>query len=65
MALSIPQRKAALVEREVKISEIASDLEVSRQHVWQVLTGRRRSPRVEKAIARAMGKRVEDVFAAA
>lgn len=41
---------------------IANDLGLSVQHVSEVIAGRRRSARVEEAVARAIGKRVEDVF---
>lgn len=62
MALTYRERKAALVLEGVSISEIGRQLGVSQQHVSQVLSGRRRSPRVEDAIATAIGKPIEEVF---
>lgn len=65
MPLTIPQRKAALVLHGISTTDVANDLGVTRQHVWQVLTGKRRSPRVEHAIAQKIGKPVERVFGTA
>jgi Ner family transcriptional regulator len=62
MPLTIPQRKAALVLREITLADIARDLGVTYQHVWQVVVGRRRSARVEEAIAERIGKPPEKVF---
>jgi hypothetical protein len=62
MPLTIPQRKAALVLREITIADIARDLGVTYQHVWLVVVGRRRSARVEQAIAERIEEPVERVF---
>lgn len=57
--------KAELVRREQTMTAIANELAVSPSHVAQVVAGKRRSPRVEEAIARAIGKPVGRVFRAA
>lgn len=49
----------------VKMSEIADELGLSRPHVSQVISGKRRSPRVEQAIAAKVGKKREQLFGAA
>ena len=47
------KRRALLVEQGVTLQQIADELGVSNQHVGEVVRGRRRSLRVEQAIARA------------
>jgi lambda repressor-like predicted transcriptional regulator len=64
MPLTIPERKAELVRREIGLADIAAAQGVTRQHVWHVLTGKRRSPRIEQAIADAIELPVEEVFGA-
>ena len=56
------QRKAALVLAGIRQSDIARRVGVAQTHVSDVIHGRRRSRRVEAAIADALGRRVEDVF---
>jgi len=62
--MSARERKAALVLRGITGAHLARELEVSEQQVSQVLRGFRRSPRVEAAIAAAIGKPVGRVFPA-
>lgn len=62
MALTTRERKAGLVLKGITVRSIARDLGVSEGHVSQVLSGLRRSPRVEQAVAEAIGKPVERVF---
>lgn len=62
MPLDPLQRKAALVLYGVSQAEIARCSGVTATHVSDVLHGRRRSPRVERAIAEALGRPVEDLF---
>lgn len=64
MPMKPADRKAELVRRGVTLADIARALEVSGPHVSQVLYGKRRSPRVEQAIAEAIGKPVSRVFEA-
>lgn len=62
MPLSVNDRKAELVRRGVTMTAIADQLDVTPQHVSQVISGERRSVRVEEAVADALGMPVEDVF---
>lgn len=62
MPMTPKQRKIALIEAEVSMSDIARALDVSPSHVSQVVRGDRRSPRVESAIAEAAGSTVEEMF---
>lgn len=54
--------KVELLRKGVTIASIAKELEVEAPHVSQVLHGKRRSPRVEQAIAKAIGRPVAKVF---
>lgn len=60
--MSPNERKAELVRRGIKMTDIARELGVTVQHVSSVVLGRDRSPRVEKAVASAIGKPVGRVF---
>ena len=62
MSLDARQRKAALVLRGVSQAEIARKSGVTATHVSDVLYGRRRSQRVERAIAEALGRTVDELF---
>lgn len=44
------------------LAEIARELEVTKAHVSQVVWGKRRSPRVEKAVAKRLRRKAADVF---
>jgi len=60
--MSPNDRKAELVRRGVTMTEIARELDVVPQHVSQVISGERRSSRVEQAVADRLGLPVEQVF---
>ena len=62
MPMSGTERKAALVNAEVTMSAIAKELGVTPSHISQVVLGKKRSPRVERRIAKAIGKPIGDVF---
>lgn len=62
MALSPRERKAALVLKGIKQADIARRLGVAPTHVSDVVYGRRRSVRVETAIAEALGQPAPEVF---
>lgn len=62
MALSPRERKAELVLKGIKQADIARRLGVAPTHVSDVVYGRRRSVRVEKAIAEALGRPAPEVF---
>jgi transcriptional regulator with XRE-family HTH domain len=62
MPLSPIDRKVGLLRRGVTMSEIARELEVSPHHVSRVVSGERRSPAVEQAVAKALGLPVARVF---
>lgn len=54
--------KASLVRVGVTQSEIARDLGMSVGSVNDVITGRRKNPKVRTAIAQAIGKPVEKIW---
>lgn len=62
MALSPRERKAALALKGIKQADIARDVGVAPTHVSDVVYGRRRSTRVEAAIAEALGRPAVEVF---
>ena len=62
MPLTALERKAQMVLKEVQQSDLAAQLGVTPSHVSMVVSGERRSPRVEQAIADAIGLPVAEVF---
>lgn len=62
MPMTPIKRKSALLEAGVTLTSIAQQLDLTLTQVSQVVAGRRRSKRVEEAVAAALGKRVRDVF---
>lgn len=64
MPLTPQDRKAELVRRGLTMSDVARSLGLSLNHVSKVIAGERRSPRVERAIAKRIGQPVESVFPA-
>jgi transcriptional regulator with XRE-family HTH domain len=65
MPLTALERKAEMVLRQVTQQDIANGLGLTQSHVSEVIRGKRRSPRVEQAVAEALGRPVEEVFGAA
>lgn len=64
MPMKPADRKAELVRRGKSISSVARELDVAPSHVNQVVNDKRRSPRVEQAIADAIEMPVHEVFEA-
>lgn len=62
MTMTPADRKAELVRRGKSITSVARELGLAPPHVNQVVNNKRRSARVEQAIADAIGMPVEDVF---
>lgn len=62
MPMKPADRKAELVRRGKSISSVARELDVAASHVNQVVNDKRRSPRVEQAIAAAIEMPVDEVF---
>lgn len=62
MPLSPLDRKAELVRRGVRLTDVARELELSKSHVGQVLHGLRRHQRTEVAIADHIGLPHDAVF---
>lgn len=60
--MSTRQIKALMVLRGVKSKDIAHETGVTETWVSLVLNGRRKSPRIRKAIANAVGIPVEDLW---
>jgi lambda repressor-like predicted transcriptional regulator len=54
--------RAELVRRDRSAASVARELGLSKVHVGQVLVGKRRSPRVEEALAAAIEMPVDEVF---
>lgn len=64
MKMNIQQKRIniALLEASVRQSDIALELETTRQYVCNVISGRRQSKRIEDHIARRTGFPVERLF---
>lgn len=56
--------KALILLQGTTITAIAREAGVSREWVSNIINGHKRSPRIQKAIARALGKKVEDLWPA-
>jgi lambda repressor-like predicted transcriptional regulator len=54
--------KIEMLKAGVSGAEIARRLKVSRHAVYHVIAGRNRTPRIRKAIARALGMKVEELW---
>ena len=54
--------KLLLVMHDVNLAEVARDIDVSRSMVSQVARLKKRSPRVERALAERLGRSVETLF---
>lgn len=54
--------KAMLVEKGITQAQIANKLKLKRSTISVVLGGHGKSKRVQRAIARALGKRVVDLW---
>lgn len=65
MPMAPNEIKAALVAKAVKQADIARQVGHAPSFVNDVITRKRRSPAIEKAIAQAIGKPVSRVFEAA
>jgi transcriptional regulator with XRE-family HTH domain len=59
---SPPNRKALLRQRNRTLKELARRLGVSLGHVSRVVSGERHSPRIERAVARALGLSLREAF---
>ena len=57
-----PDRKSLLQQRRMTISAIADAHGVTKGHVSRVVAGQRRSPRLERAIARALRMPLREAF---
>lgn len=62
MPMAPIDRKIELMRSHTTMSQIARDLGVTVQHVSAVVGDKRRSPSIERAVADAIGRDVEDVF---
>lgn len=62
MALTKQERKAALVLKGIRQSDIARATGFSAAYVNDVIAGHRRSDEIERAIARAIGRPTREVF---
>lgn len=54
--------KAELVLREKKIKSVAGELNIAASSVSQVISGAKKTRYVQEAIAKAIGKSVDEVF---
>lgn len=59
---SIIEIKVALLRSKQTQAQIARRLGISKQYVNTVIKGKRTTMRVRKAIAKAVGKRVEELW---
>lgn len=54
--------RAALILAQVPMKELGKCLGVSPQHVGNVISGRRKTPRIRAAVAEAIGKQVSEIW---
>jgi hypothetical protein len=54
--------KHLMIDQDVKIAQIAREYGCTRQVAWGVISGIRRSRKLEAYIARKLGARVEELF---
>ncbi len=54
--------RAELLKNDVKIKDIASELGLVSPCISAVISGRRRTPKVREAIARAINKPVNEIW---
>lgn len=54
--------KKALIDADIKQIDIARKLGITRQYVHVVIKGHRRTAYVRKAIAKAVGRRVDELW---
>ena len=62
MPMTPVEIKVELLRKGKTLAEIASGLDLTPGHVSQVVWGKRRSPVVEEAVAKAIGRPVQKVF---
>lgn len=62
MAMTSRERKIELLRRGKTQADIARRLAVSESYVSQIIKGTRRNRLIERAIARAIGKPIREVF---
>lgn len=62
MPMTPVEIKVELLRKGVTLAAIARDLDVTGAHVSQVVSGKRRSPSVEQAVAKAIDRPVTKVF---
>lgn len=62
MPMTPTERKVELLKRDTTMTALAESLGCTVSHVSHVIHGRRRAPRIEQAIADAIGKPVKRVF---
>lgn len=62
MVMTPRDRKAELVRRGIKMTQIARSIGMSGGHVEATIAGKRRSPRVEEAVAALLDRTVDEVF---
>ncbi len=62
MNIPAPDRKALLKARRLKLTVLAARWGVTKGHISRVISGERRSPRLERAIARALRLPLEQAF---
>ena len=56
------ERKAALIARGIQMIDIARRFKVKPTTVSQVIAGRSKSNRIQKYIAKKLGKKVEEIW---
>jgi transcriptional regulator with XRE-family HTH domain len=65
MAMTVNQRKAALIEKGVSQAEIARELNVSPTYICNVIKGKGPAQKARELIAAKIGRAVDEVFGAA
>ena len=60
--MNVNNIKAELIMKNVKQTEIARSLGITSASVNEVITGRRKNPRIREAIAAAINKPVSEIW---
>ena len=60
--MTIKEIKIAMIIKDITIAAIADSIGVHRPHVSMVVHGKLKTPRIQAAVAKAIGLTVEEVF---
>jgi transcriptional regulator with XRE-family HTH domain len=62
MTAQAPNRKALIKQKGLSLTALARRFRITLGHLSRVVSGERRSPRLARRLARALGAPVEELF---